>query len=215
MTQRKDKNRRKDSKGYVSNPYFDKNSHATMIKVLPGDYKTTAEPSDMLTTTLGSCVSACIRDPHTGFGGMNHFMLPADRGSSGAWRGATDALRYGNHAMEVLINDIIRSGCPREELEIKVFGGGNVIRGSGSIGTKNSQFVLAYLKNEGLKIAAKDLGGDHPRRIQYSPATGKVQRLVLRRTADDTVVNKEESDYQKEIQKSTARHEDNVELFND
>lgn len=209
MTANKLSERRGASKGY-----FDQSSKATMIKVLPGEYRVTGEPSDILTTTLGSCVSACIRDPHTGFGGMNHFMLPANKGGS-AWRGATNALRYGNHAMEILINEIIRSGCPRSELEIKVFGGGNVIKGSGNIGSENAKFVRTYLKNEGLKVEAQDLGGEHPRRIQYSPATGKVQRLVLRRASDDKAVSKEETDYQQEVKKSFSRTRGDVELFDD
>ena len=213
MSERKEKERR-SSTPYKSKIYFDSKNNTNVVKVLPGEYKTTAEPSETLVTTLGSCVSACIRDPHTGFGGMNHFMLPANRGGK-AWRGATDALRYGNHAMEILINEIIRSGCPREELEIKVFGGGNVIKGPTSIGSDNAKFVLEYLKNEGLKAVAQDLGGQHPRRIHYSPTTGKVNRLVMRRSSDDRDINKEEVQYQRDMQKTSRDTDDDVELFDD
>lgn len=165
----KSKDRRKICEK-VQNPYFDQHNKANVIKVFPGEFMITADPSDMLITTLGSCVAACIRDPHTGFGGMNHFMLPSSEAES-TWNGPSQSLRYGNHAMEALINEIIRSGCPREELEIKVFGGGNVMTSSNAVGSNNAKFVLKYLKNEGLTVAGKDLGGNYPRRIHYFPAT--------------------------------------------
>jgi chemotaxis protein CheD len=56
--------------------YFDTRQGYTAVKVMPGEYYITHEPSEMLVTVLGSCVSACVRDPYTGLGGMNHFMLP-------------------------------------------------------------------------------------------------------------------------------------------
>ncbi len=97
----------------------------------------------MIVTILGSCVAACIRDPETGVGGMNHFMLPES--NSGKW-GATNAnMRYGNFAMETLVNEILKTGCPRDRLEVKLFGGGNVIPGSLKVGDQNGKFALNYL----------------------------------------------------------------------
>ena len=195
----------------TSSAYFDTSKNVMAVKVFPGEYKISAEPMEMLVTTLGSCVAACIRDPHTGIGGMNHFMLPTGKEKS-TWGGSSSALRYGNHAMETLINEIIRHGCPKEELEIKVFGGGNVIRGNTAIGTDNAKFVLEYLKNEGLKVAAKDLGGSVGRRIHYFPATGKVKRQLLRRKTDDKNLVAEENRYQQKIGNETSSGGD-VELF--
>ncbi len=170
--------------------YFDPMFRAYACKVLPGEHYVTSNPEDMLVTVLGSCVSACVRDPETGFGGMNHFMLPAS--STGDW-GETSgvAMRYGNHAMETLINTVLVRGCPRWRLEIKLFGGGNVMDGSLLIGERNADFALHYLKNEGLEATAVDLGGKRPRRIHYFPATGKVKRLLLRRSSDGAVIANE------------------------
>tara|TARA_R110002096_G_C14658612_1_gene727345 strand:+ start:6255 stop:6890 length:636 start_codon:yes stop_codon:yes gene_type:complete len=195
-----------------ANPYFDQHNRANVIKVFPGDFMVTAEPSDMLVTTLGSCVSACIRDPRTGFGGMNHFMLPTSDDAT-TWSGPSQSLRYGNHAMEALINEIMRSGCPREDLEIKVFGGGNVITSTNAIGSNNANFVLKYLKNEGLHVDVKDLGGNYPRRIHYFPATGIVNRLLLKRSSDNDLVEREESEYSKKMGKDKNRLD--VEFFYD
>lgn len=189
--------------------YWDPKFQAYACKVLPGEHYVTSNPDDMLVTVLGSCVAACIRDPETGFGGMNHFMLPASE--TGDWGATTGvAMRYGNHAMETLINTIMARGCPRGRLEIKLFGGGNVTDGTQLIGQKNANFALQYLANEGFEPAAADLGGTHPRRIHYFPATGRVKRLLLRRSSDRAVVA-EERRYEARITAKPVAGE--IELF--
>jgi chemotaxis protein CheD len=147
------------------------------VKVFPGEYYTTGRLDESIVTVLGSCVAACIRDPIAKIGGMNHFMLPQSQ--SGNWGGHSRSTRFGNFAMEKLINELIKAGCSRERMEIKVFGGGNVTDTTNEIGTENCEFVLQYLNAEGLKCVAKDLGGDYPRRIEYFPATGRVVRRLL------------------------------------
>lgn len=213
MIDRKSIDRRKARENPKSR-YFDKHNRATAIKIFPGEFKVTAEPSDMLVTTLGSCVAACIRDPITGFGGMNHFMLPSSDNST-TWNGSNQSLRYGNHAMEALINEILRSGCPREELEIKVFGGGNVMASSNAVGSNNVDFVLKYLKNEGLRVDGEDLGGNLPRRIHYFPATGTVNRLLLKRATDNVLVGSAETEYSKKVNNDKNKNEQDVEFFYD
>ncbi|PCI62254.1 MAG: chemotaxis protein CheD [Kordiimonadales bacterium] len=192
--------------------YFDSKYKHMVVKLLPGEHYVSGEPSEMLVTVLGSCVSACIRDPETGIGGMNHFMLP--EGEPGDWRASNAVMRYGNHAMEILINEILRLGCPRNRLEIKVFGGGNVLgNNSTNVGHRNADFVEEYLRNEGLIIASADLRGDCARRIHYYPASGKVDRLLMRRAADTQVFNKENS-YRRGISKKTPpKDESDIELF--
>jgi len=189
--------------------YFDTKYKHMVVKLLPGDHYVSGEPSEMLVTVLGSCVAACIRDPETGIGGMNHFMLPM--GNANSWTALNAAMRYGNHAMEVLINDIMKMGCPRNSLEIKVFGGGNVLGQGGDIGHKNADFVEEYLKNEGFKITASDLRGNFARRIHYFPATGKVDRLILRRASDRQVFSSEDS-YQETVRGESDQGGD-IELF--
>ena len=143
----------------------------------------------MLVTVLGSCVSACIRDPVAVVGGMNHFMLPDS--TDGGWDVAASGMRYGNVAMERLINDILARGGMRQRLEIKVFGGGNVMKGSSDIGHRNAAFVEAYLAAESIRIAASDLRGSLARRIHYFPATGRVMLLELRPMEDHAVADDE------------------------
>ncbi|WP_321396834.1 hypothetical protein [Emcibacter sp.] len=101
-------------------------------------------------------------------------------------------LRYGDYAMKILLDAVLETGCKKSDLEIKVFGGGNVIKSLSAVGSENACFVLEFLEKEGLKVEACDLGGPYPRRVHYFPATGKVERLLLRRSADAQYLDEEE-----------------------
>ncbi len=161
----------------ASAPYFDPKIGARAISVLPGYHDITGERDVAVTTLLGSCVAACIRDVQLGIGGLNHFLLPGEDRSEGSSRSA----RYGVHAMEVLINDILKRGGAKCRLEAKVFGGANVIDTSSkdTVGSRNAAFVNDYLKMEGIRVAAADTGGERARRIYFFPSTGRASVLRL------------------------------------
>ncbi|TJY62825.1 chemoreceptor glutamine deamidase CheD [Sinimarinibacterium sp. CAU 1509] len=186
--------------------YHDRQLGCDVIKVMPGEYEVT-DSEDALVTLLGSCVAACIRDPLAGVGGMNHFMLP----DTEALGGARNA-RYGAYAMEVLINELIKRGGNRRRLEAKVFGGANVIRGlsANPVGDRNAAFVLDYLKNEGITVAAQDLGGTAARKVAYWVSSGRVlvRHLPTAATAADLAV---EQAYSRQI--SSQPVDGDVELF--
>lgn len=178
----------------TSGKYFDSRVGMDAVMVLPGRHYVTVSSKEMIVTLLGSCVAACIRDPIAAVGGLNHFLLPESE--TGHWGQQVDAaMRYGNHAMETLINDIIKLGGVRSRLEVKVFGGAHVIEGASvlSVGQKNVDFVQTYLSNEGFNITASHLGGTMPRRIHYFPMTGKVQMRQLERSSDKDLFKKEMS----------------------
>ena len=175
--------------------FYDSTQAAWVVKVLPGEFYVTADPEEVLVTVLGSCVSACIRDPQARVGGMNHFMLVQNKsGGRGAWGNELESARFGNFAMEKLINGMLKRGCARERMEIKVFGGANVTSARNEIGTENSDFVLRYLAEEGLPCAAQDLRGPYPRRIVYFPMTGRVVRRLLTGRDQESAV-RQETDY--------------------
>lgn len=188
--------------------YYDSKFKATAVKILPGDCYVSENEDEMLVTTLGSCISACIRDPKRQIGGMNHFMLPES--STGTWGAASRATRFGNHAMETLINGILSRGGKKERLEIKIFGGGNVISGVTDIGDRNSDWVEEFLRNENLPVVAHNLRGKLPRRVHYFPATGKVMMRMLPRT-DSYQIVKEELVFRARL--AAAPTEGSVELF--
>lgn len=185
--------------------FHDAKDNIDIVKIFSGDWYVT-KTNEMLATILGSCVAACIRDPYAGIGGMNHFLLPGDENTAML----SDAARYGVFAMESLINGILSAGGRKDRLEIKVFGGGNVINNSARIGSKNAAFIRNFLRKEGFTIASEDLEGDHPRRVHYFPATGKVLMRKLQRR-EDLVVVEEEARYSRAI--TTKPVEGNIELF--
>lgn len=168
--------------------YFDRAFKSEAIKVLPGEYCVTAG-GQMLVTVLGSCVSACIRDRESGIGGMNHFMLP-ENGDSGPVSGAA---RYGAYAMEILVNQLLKLGARRCQLDAKVFGGARVMASlaASQVGERNARFVLDYLATEQIPFTARDLLDIHPRKVYYFPSTGRVMVKRLLKLVNDTVARRE------------------------
>jgi chemotaxis protein CheD len=142
------------------------------IRILPGEYYVTRD-DEVISTVLGSCISACIRDRVAHCGGMNHFMLPVAGEFS-----KTDGLdtRFGTYAMERMINDLLKIGARKENLEVKVFGAGKVVASmtTTDIGKRNADFVRTFLRKENLATATEDMGGPWARKVHYFPDSGRV-----------------------------------------
>jgi chemotaxis protein CheD len=172
--------------------YWDNSNGVIAAKILPGEFYV-SKIDEIITTVLGSCISACIRDPFAGVGGMNHFMLPVMKNMSMAMDHNGSAERYGNYAMEHLINEILKNGGQRHNLEVKLFGGGKVLSHMTDVGSRNIAFALDYVKTEGLKIISQDLGDIYPRKIQYNPLTGKARMKKLRTVHNRTIAEREET----------------------
>ena len=166
---------------------------ACSARLLPGEYYVTKN-DEAVYTTLGSCISACIRDRVSGIGGMNHFMLPASASADkDSWRSTSlsEATRYGNFAMEHLINGILKNGGLKQNLEVKIFGGGRIMENMTDVGMRNIIFVRDYLQTEGLKVVSEDVGDIFPRMVVYFPNTGKVRVKRLRSLHTNTIAAQE------------------------
>jgi len=173
--------------------YWDKKNEIIAAKILPGEYYVTNE-NELVTTVLGSCISACIRDKVTGVGGMNHFMLPETNEhklSTQAEHVVGNASRYGNYAMEHLINVILANGGKRKNLEVKVFGGAKIIPTLGDVGLNNIDFVLEYIDMEALQLVSQDLGDIYPRKVIYFPKTGKVKMKKIKHLHNEIIASRE------------------------
>jgi chemotaxis protein CheD len=170
---------------------WDPSEQCNSIKILPGEFFVSDE-NDRIETILGSCIAACIRDPIRGVGGMNHFMLPIDKKDRGALE-LSDANRFGNFAMENLINAILRSGGRRENLEVKLFGGGRIMNQMTNIGWYNIGFVLDYLNTEGYSVVSQDMGDIYPRKVHYYPKTGRVRVRRLNAVHNESLIAQETS----------------------
>ena len=193
----------------ATNLYFDRQFGTRAAKVLPGEYYVT-DTDMVIVTVLGSCVAACIRDCESGVGGMNHFMLPD--GTAEESDPASTSARYGSYAMEILINHLAKLGARRANLEAKVFGGGNVLAGLtvANVGARNAEFVLRFLRTEGIRVAARDLADVFPRKVYYFPRSGKVMVKKLRDIHNNTIFERE-LDYGSRLK--NARVGGEVELF--
>ena len=172
------------------------------VKILPGEWFVADSDELLITTTLGSCIAACLWDRERRIGGMNHFMLPDGEGDSG---------RYGSYAMELLINEMMRRGCSRVAMEAKVFGGGRVIGGPSTlnVGERNTQFVLDYLRTERIPVVSKDVLDVYARKVCLLPASGKAMVKRLAPTGDSAVVAQERAVVQKPVVPATGT----VDLF--
>lgn len=193
------------------NRYWDRQLQVPAAKILPGEFYVSTK-GEMIATVLGSCISACVRDRKLGIGGMNHFMLPESGSKHSSWENSevSASLRYGNWAMEFLINEVLKQGGRRAFLEVKLFGGGQVLANMTDIGRRNIEFAFEYLKNEQLNVVAQDVGDVYPRKVLYFPDTGAVKVKKLKKHHNDTV-EKREQEYIRSISKPPSAGE--VELF--
>jgi chemotaxis protein CheD len=144
------------------------------VHVIQGEFKVSDDPNVVLSTILGSCVAACMRDPAAGVGGMNHFLLPGQSNGGGG-----EATRYGVHLMELLINGLLKKGARRERIEAKIIGGAKTIAGFSNVGEKNAEFAHQFLSDEGIRIVGSNVGGDVGRKLEYFPVSGRARQYPL------------------------------------
>ena len=167
--------------------YYDSYFGIHAAKIGPGELYA-SKRNILIVTVLGSCVSACVMDPVARIGGMNHFMLPDRAGNNTL---LSEPARYGAHAMEMLINNLLSMGARRERLEAKVFGAGRVLANMSDVGARNAQFALEYLERERIPVRARDVGGEHARKVYLFVDTGKVLVKEINQLRNDTVLSRE------------------------
>lgn len=145
--------------------------------IVQGEYRVVAEPGVMITTLLGSCIAVCLRDPVVRVGGMNHFLLSEPNPDSLV--DEADMHCYGIHAMELLINEIMKLGGLRSRMRAQLYGGANVVAGLGGIGHDNAAFARRFLETEGIAIGHADTGGRQARKVEFLPFEGKARCTLV------------------------------------
>jgi chemotaxis protein CheD len=187
-----------------------KTENLKRVSIRPGGFHVSAKPV-MITTLLGSCVAACLYDPVNRVVGMNHFLL-GSRGS--LWEippSTTDAGRYGVHAMELVINGMMKLGARRENLRAKAFGGGSVMEPSEGkddfycIGEVNSRFIVDFLKLDGIPLVASDLGGDRGRVIHFCSDDFSVYVRKIQKRVAPKLIQRERTFWKTRIEEQERR----------
>ncbi|MCQ2975687.1 MAG: chemotaxis protein CheD [Bacteroidales bacterium] len=142
----------------------------------PSTMFASVQPAEV-TTILGSCVAVCLWDRYLGIGGINHYMLPT-------WNGMELASpKYGNIAIERLLERMEQLGAQKKNLVAKVFGGGEVISVTSSImhiGERNILVAEQMLNELGIHIMSRSTGGNSGRKIIYNTHTGEVLQCFIK-----------------------------------
>lgn len=123
----------------------------------------------LVTTVLGSCIAVCLFDPKEKTGGINHYMLPLWNGEGLA------SVKFGNIAIEKLIEEMELRGSIRKNLYAKVFGGANQVNYSMQIGLRNTEIARKLLIENNINIVAESVGGTQGRKIIFNTYTGEVR----------------------------------------
>jgi len=138
----------------------------------PGQLIVSFEPAT-ITTILGSCVSVCLWDPRTSIGGMNHFMLPIPVAGHAA------SPRFGDFAMQQLVDRMEAAGARMRSVRAKVFGGASMFpivddrrEGRTHLGAQNADLAIQFLKNAGIPVVERDLGGTRGRKLIFQTDEG-------------------------------------------
>lgn len=133
----------------------------------------------LVKTILGSCVAICLWDKRLKFGGINHYMLPHWNGNDLA------SPKYGNIAIEKLVEKMLMNGSRIDDIQAKIFGGGELLSSSSGkasaamIGERNIRVARMMLEEKNIQIIASSTGGKKGRKILFFTETGEVRHKFL------------------------------------
>lgn len=127
--------------------------------------------SHLVTTVLGSCVAVCLWNQTAQLGGINHYLLPL-------WNGeGLPTPKYGNVAIDKLVEKVRACSSPDDTLIAKVFGGASMwekTEGLLAVGQRNIEFALETLETLRIPIVSRDLGGHQGRKVIFNSGDGTV-----------------------------------------
>lgn len=187
------------------------------VYIHPGEQYVTRKDM-VISTLLGSCVAACLYDQANRVIGMNHFLLASRKNISSEQLCSSQAGRYGVHAMELLINEMLKQGAERRNLRAKVFGGGAVLaalnqrQAEAGVGEMNIRFIRDFLQREKIPLISSCLGGSQGMLIHFFAADHSV---YLRRVGKicSSHIAAEEYRYQEDLLEEFSESKRDVELW--
>jgi chemotaxis protein CheD len=169
---------------------------ASKVFLKPGELFITYEPT-VISTVLGSCISVTMFNPRFKVGGMCHALLPTAQSASGH-----DAFRFVDRAIPYMIEEFARFGIKRKDIEVKLFGGSDVLSTIGgenapaTVGNQNVRRALEVIEKERLVLLAEDVRGEEGRKILFHTHTGNILLKRIRKTESYGALNeKDQSSY--------------------
>jgi chemotaxis protein CheD len=159
-----------------------------------------------------------LYDPVHRIMGMNHFLLSNRRYRKEGPLVTSEAGRYGIHAMELVINGMIKLGATRKYLKAKAFGGGNVLSNGDCtnnffcVGEVNSRFIIEFLDNEKIPLVNSDLGGNNGRVIRFFGSDYSVYVRKIQKTESRTIVERDKRYWDKKVKEEEVTTTD-IELW--
>ena len=181
------------------------------VTLEPGELFASREPIT-ISTLLGSCVAACLYDPVNKVIGMNHFLLSSRSYARDLPNFRSEAGRYGIHAMELLINEMMRMGADRRRICAKVFGGATILQRTGSVGNffcvgeVNCRFIKEFLSDERIPIIAQALGWEKGRVIHFSNGDFAVYLRKVERSNSERLALRDRNCWLKAIEVQELTH---------
>jgi chemotaxis protein CheD len=155
-----------------------KSSASATTYLHPGQMTVSAEPVTVM-TILGSCVAVCLWDSVRRVGGMVHYLLPRWEPHSGF-----KTPRYGDIAIESLLEKMKALNCRTTVMQARVFGGGCVLKafrnpGKGHLGERNAEIAHQLLEQYRIPLIECDTLGNTTRKVTFHTETGiaKVTRI--------------------------------------
>ena len=143
-----------------------------IIDVQIGQVKTAKGKVILQSKAIGSCIAIIAYDPTRNVGSLAHVMLP---GSAPADKKASEKTKYAANAIATIVSKVSRLGSRKEDLQVALVGGGNVLnRADDTICKDNIESTLRLLSKEGLKLRAQALGGTNRKSVRLDVERGIV-----------------------------------------
>ena len=148
-----------------------KTGNTSTVCLMPGELFVAREPT-IITTILGSCVSVAMFSPRFKTGAMCHALLPENGSTPGS-----DPLRFVDHAILHMIGEFSKLGIQRKDIQVKLFGGSDVlatVNDAVTVGTQNVIKAFEIIEREKLRLVAQDVRGEQGRKIFFNTCTGEI-----------------------------------------
>ena len=134
--------------------------------------------SNILKTTLGSCVGIILRDGKKNISGLAHIMLPE------RLRQDLAVGKYADTAIPALLSRLLKRGGKKENLRAYITGGANMFKSSpdnkiATVGEKNVSATRRILEELEVPILFDETGGGQGRTVLFDNLSGEIQVKTL------------------------------------